>query len=295
MKTVKIEIKIVSRNDYIGGYDVLLKSNNGEIEAFINDKNYVTVNTSTYLHGLFKNPPYTSDFVKKANEEIQKGFENWDITSKEIIVNFPNSNENNYEDKRVTKRISLNSETEFKILEYANGLNDFSNNIKNQLRSSMISKIIYQNVSGFCVDVMLQKRVSLPQIEFNHTVYGCGHGIKHETTEPIKNQKIMKATEALYKKLTEATETGFTMDYVAIIFDNKLYAMTIQESKKLDVKDDTFYLSLWNNDFYDENNGMLINAIFSEHHDAEIKGKLSDFNKEMLKKYNEIIQEIKAI
>ena len=91
MKTVKIEIKIISRNDYIGGYEVLLKSNIGEVEAFINDKNYVTVPRGGFLHGLFKSTPFTSDFVKKANEEIQLGFKDWDTTNKEIIVNYPSS------------------------------------------------------------------------------------------------------------------------------------------------------------------------------------------------------------
>lgn len=90
VEKMKIEVAITkdrSDNEFgVAGYEVVLSSRMHTITAFINKKNIVTSNPDQYIHGLFKEPPYKSEFVDQAYTSVQKAFESWTPETKSIYV-----------------------------------------------------------------------------------------------------------------------------------------------------------------------------------------------------------------
>lgn len=148
----------------------------------------------------------------------------------------------------------------------------------NQLKSKKITDIIYKDLCNYYLPLTLKKRLALPPIEFNFFAYCAGHGIQAKSDESI-NQKVIRVSEDLYNRLLEK-ESLFTVGYIAIVFNNKVYAMTFDEAMTWDVTDDTFYLCLLDGEFYDEYNGMMLDAIH--------ENLATEFHDELLDKIKKI-------
>lgn len=80
MTNLNLKVVVTGENNStfgVNGHHVELSTSKRTISAFVSTGNFVSTDNGVFLHGLFKNPPYTSDFVKLAEKAVQKAFSNW--------------------------------------------------------------------------------------------------------------------------------------------------------------------------------------------------------------------------
>ena len=93
MKKIKIEVTDNYEGSEMnkGCFDVEISSKvagvERKIKAFVNEKNHVSVRSGVWIHSLFKNAPFTSEYVQKANDAIQESFKDWNHSITELNVN----------------------------------------------------------------------------------------------------------------------------------------------------------------------------------------------------------------
>lgn len=84
--SVKITEDLTENKFGVEGYQVQLSTRIQTINAFVNSRNVVTTQPAEWLHGLFDNAPFTSEFVFRCEKAVQKAFENWTADIKMVKV-----------------------------------------------------------------------------------------------------------------------------------------------------------------------------------------------------------------
>ena len=92
MKTINITVLDNYAHSMMnqGCFDVEISSRisgqDYKIKAFVNEEKVVSVRLGVWIHGLFGNPPFQSEFVKRAEQALQNSFKNWTPELTELSV-----------------------------------------------------------------------------------------------------------------------------------------------------------------------------------------------------------------